>query len=459
MNFAIILVLFGQILIPPNGNSASPEPWKIGKKNFSSDTAGFASPNSVLPGENVDLFITCPKKTFTITAYRMGYYAGSEAQEYWKSQSLNCLQQSAQLIDVKTNLSESRWKVSTTLDTADFLPGFYLLKVRTEGGNQAFIPLVIRDANLTSRVVISIPTMTSLAYNSWKGASAYHGNAGFHDRARVLSFDRPFNLGFGSGKYLNYIHPLVVAAEKSGVTPAYVTDVDVATNPEMLNGASAYVSGGHDEYWTAQERSSVIDARKNGTNLIFFGANVEFWRVRLTSSPTGPNRRMEIYKSASEDPQKQDKTIHFRDTNNPESDLTGQKYNCFPARGIFTVTKPDSFIFKGTGAVKGSQYPGIIGLEVDRVAAQSSLTGPREVLASSDVTCGVKIKSTSTFIYAVAPSEAGTISVGTMRWVVRGLSSSPIVPQKTRDFVSTVTSNILLEAAQGPLGIVHPIQI
>lgn len=455
LGLLLTMALFAQILISPSGASAAMDSWKINSKNFSTDTAGFASPNSVLPGDTVDLYITCPKGTFYVSAYRMGYYDGVEAQEYWRSSAMSCVQQRAQKVDPVSYLSESNWISNTSLDTSTLPPGFYLLKIFASNGHESFIPLVVREADLTSRVVISIPTLTSLAYNSWKGASAYRGAKGFADRARVLSFDRPLSMGFGSGKYLNYVHPLLVEAEKSGVLPAYVTDVDVATIPGVLSGVAAYVSGGHDEYWSAQERGAVIKARIKGTNLLFFGANVSYWRVRLSPSPLGENRRMVIYKSAAEDPNKQESTIRFRDANNPEGDLTGEMYNCFPAQGVFTVTKPNSFIFQGSGAVKGSQYEGILGPEVDRVAPVSSKTGQRSILASSSVICGADKKSTSHFLYAVSSTGAGTISVGTMRWVTRGLTSR--VSARTRSFVSKVTTNILLEAAQGPLGARHPL--
>jgi len=451
----VVIALFAQNLLFSSAASASAELWKINSKNFSSDTAGFASPNSVLPGELVDLYVTCPKGDFTVVAYRMGYYEGSEAQEYWRSDPLECIQQSVQSNDPKTYMSESHWKVSASLDTSILDPGFYLIKIVAAGGHESFMPLVIRDVDLTSRVVISIPTLTSLAYNKWRGASAYRGEKGFVDRARVLSFDRPLSLGFGSGKYLNYVHPLVVTADKSGINPSYVTDVDVATNPGMLTGAAAYVSGGHDEYWTSEERAAVIKARSTGTNLLFFGANVAYWRVRLSASPLGANRRMEIYKSAAADPQKLDPTVRFRDSNAPEGDLTGQSYNCFPASGLFTVSKPQAFVFSGSGASLGSQYSGIIGPEVDRVAPESAKTGPRQALATSNVTCGIDKKSTSTMTYAIAPSGAGTISVGTMKWVERGLTKA--VPARTYQFVAKVTANILLEAAQGPLGARYPL--
>lgn len=453
-----LMILIGMLLmalIAPHAFSASPEEWKINRKNFSTDTAGYASPNSVVPGEQVDFYLTCPTGSFVLSAFRMGYFEGKEAEKIWSSESLPCLRQSEPVLTPQTNMSESHWKISASVDTTDFPPGFYLIKIITTMGHQSFIPLVVRENNLTSRVVISIPTLTSLAYNSWRGPSAYRGKSGFSDRARVLSFDRPMNLGFGSGKYLNYVHPLLVLTEKLGLHPAYVTDVDIASKPGILSGAAALVSGGHDEYWTVEERNSVIRARSEGTNLLFFGANVAYWRVRLAESLTGSNRRVEIYKSSVEDPKKNEKTIKFRDLKMSESDLTGQKYNCFPARGIFQVANANSFVFRDTGAQNGSQYLGITGLEVDRVASENPLTGPRQILGKSDITCGTKVKSESNFIFAVSASEAGTISVGTMRWVVRGLSSSKNVPGRTREFVRTVTSNILLEASKGPLGNFH----
>ncbi|MCX6451482.1 MAG: hypothetical protein NT174_00120, partial [Actinobacteria bacterium] len=74
LGLLVIMALFAQTLMSPSGASASTDSWKINSKNVSTDTAGFASPNSVLPGDTVDLYITCPKGTFYVSAYRMGYY-------------------------------------------------------------------------------------------------------------------------------------------------------------------------------------------------------------------------------------------------------------------------------------------------------------------------------------------------------------------------------------------------
>lgn len=432
--------------------------WAIAKKNFNLDTAGFLSPNSVRSGEQVRAFVTCSPGTFTLTAYRMGYYGGLGAQSFWSSNSLPCVRQPSQTIDPTTEMSESRWQMSAKIPTELLIPGFYLLKIVSSVGHEAFMPLVIRQDDARGRVVLAIPMMTSLAYNTWHGANAYRGKAGFQGRARVFSFDRPNDWGYGSGKYLNYVHPLLMAAERLGLNVDYVTDVDVATIPNLLRGARAYVSAGHDEYWTGGERTAVEDARSRGTNLLFFGANVAYWQTRLAPSPLGVNRVMILYKSATEDPNKTDSTIRFRDVKRPESALTGQSYNCFPASGNFTVTTPQSFIFQKTYAALGAQFPGVIGPEVDHVVTPNHFVGHTEVVAKTLTTCGWNGKklTSSNMVYGVSPSGAGTISVGTMRWVERGLTSS--VPAGTRSFVTRVTDNILIAAAAGPLGVRYPLK-
>jgi hypothetical protein len=432
--------------------------WQIGSKSFNVDTAGFLAPNSVLPGEIVRAFVTCPKGSFTLTAYRMGFYGGLGGQKYWTSNTIPCLTQTKQVIAPVTNLSESHWQESAQIPTLAFPPGVYLLKIASSVGHEAFMPLVIRQSDARGRVVFAVPTMTSLAYNHWHGASAYRGKDGFFNRARELSFDRPNDWGYGSGKYLNYVQPLVVAAERLGLNIDYVTDVDVATIPNLLQGASAYISAGHDEYWTGKERTAVETARDGGTNLLFFGANVSYWQTRLADSPLGANRHMILYKSAQEDPNKINPTVRFRDINRPESILTGQNYNCFPVSGDFTVSVPDSFIFQGTHVLRGTSFTGIIGPEVDHAVTPTGFIGQIQVVSKSIVTRGgLKKRITSSdMVYGISPSGAGTISVGTMKWVERGLTSS--VSAATRSFVSQVTENILVAAARGPLGLKYPIR-
>ncbi len=158
--------------------------WTISKTHFNIDTAGFVSPSSVQAGDIVNAYVTCPKGSFTLTAFRMGFYGGVGAKAVWSSQPTPCIKQSVQFVDPATHLSESHWKLSTQIPTKGFAPGVYLLKISSSSSHEAFMLLVIHQNSAKGRVVFAIPTMTSLAYNSWNGANAYRGKAGFNDRAR-----------------------------------------------------------------------------------------------------------------------------------------------------------------------------------------------------------------------------------------------------------------------------------
>jgi len=41
----------------------------------------------------------------------------------------------------------------------------------------------------------------------------------------------------------------------------------------------AFLSVGHDEYWSAPQRANVEAARDQGVNLAFFSANVCWWKI------------------------------------------------------------------------------------------------------------------------------------------------------------------------------------
>src|SRR5262249_61991224 len=103
--------------------------------------------------------------------------------------------------------------------------------------------------------------------------------------------------------FLTYERNVIKLAEfmtlqKGGLDLAYVTSMDIAADPRLLDGASALVSMGHDEYWTPQERANVTAARDKGVNLAFFGANALFRRTRLQSTALGADRLVVCYKTS-----------------------------------------------------------------------------------------------------------------------------------------------------------------
>ena len=388
----------------------------------------------------------------------MGYNDGAEATSVSNTTSRPCTHQPNPERQSKFVAITADWINPVSLDTTNFEPGFYLVKIWASDGTAAFMPLVIRSPSVEGAVVLSMPNMTSLAYNKWGGASAYTAQGGFDNRARKLSFSLPLQQGFGSGLYLNYIHPLLMIASSLDLKLAYVSDVDVATIPNLLKGAKSYISGGHDEYWTQEERNAVLKVRKEGTNLIFFGANVAYWRVRLVGVGAEKNPEIEIYKSQLADPDKSLPTIRFRDLGQHEETLTGLQYRCFPATGDLKVKNASSFIFENTGVSSGETFPGLLGPEVDSFIGAKHFPGKLSIIASSPVTCGYKKarNAHSEIIYGVDPSNgAATISVGTMNWVMRGLSSE--APAPSSRLAITMTENILRAANVGPIGFEHPI--
>lgn len=63
--------------------------WRIpeDRKPSASQLAAFAGRDSVLPGEPLDLYVDSRLGDFTVTAYRLGFYAGTGARQVWRSAS------------------------------------------------------------------------------------------------------------------------------------------------------------------------------------------------------------------------------------------------------------------------------------------------------------------------------------------------------------------------------------
>jgi hypothetical protein len=239
--------------------------------------------------------------------------------------------------------------------------------------------------------------------------------------------------------------------------------MDIAADPHLLDGASALVSMGHDEYWTPAERANVTAARDRGVNLAFLGANAMFRRTRLQSSPVGEARMVVCYKSDYErDPlygvHNPLVTSDWRDGPNPdpESSLLGTIYEGYPVDAPLVVTSPKSWVFAGTGVTAGDSFPHLVGVEYDRVDPGYPLPRPIEVLSHSPLTCN-GVASYGDSAYYTHPGGAGVFNCGTMRWVEALYGDQPHgIGGKTPGFVRAVTANVLRAFADGPAAARHP---
>jgi hypothetical protein len=255
--------------------------------------------------------------------------------------------------------------------------------------------------------------------------------------------------------------PVVVAAERWHLPVAYYTYIDLDQRPNALAGASAYVSMGHDEYWTQTMRNRVAAARKAGTNLAFLGANTMYWRVRLSHA----DRVMTGYRTdPARDPDLVRRPAHvtgeFRGpaVAEPESRVTGMDYECFPVDAPYQVVSPKWWGFAGTHVHPGTSFPHLVGIEADHVNPGPDTPKRLQVLSDASYTCNGQPTSAQS-VYYTSPSGAGVFNAGTLRWTCaldHGQCNIYRLHRRTVRFVRRVTHTVLSTFARGPAAYLQP---
>jgi hypothetical protein len=443
--------------------------WRIPTSRVASDDelSGYADEVSVTSGDTFRLFVSLSAGDVTVRAYRLGWYQGDGARLVWSSDPLPARVQPKPQLE-GGNMVVARWRPSVTVPTDGWPDGTYLLLLEGHGGaadgKGKYVPITVRSSSTEGRLVLLNAVTTYQAYNTWGGYSLYQGPAGARgDRALRVSFDRPYD-GNGAVKLFSYELGVIQLAERLGLPLAYATSLDIDRRPQLLDGATGLVSMGHDEYWSPGMRRSVEKARDAGTNLAFLGANAVYWRVRFEPDGSGgEDREMVGYRSSSNaDPvqDSRDTTAMWRQRpqSSPENSLTGQLYECFPAQGPLVVTEPDFFLFRGTGAMAGESYPGLVGTEIDRAYPIAGTPENLQVIAHSPVSCANRGLTHSDMTYYTTDSGAGVVNTGTMLWVraLLGLSGKHGIDERSVRFATTVTENLLEAMAAGPMGRDHP---
>src|SRR5215470_3432259 len=355
---------------------------------------GYAGQCSVLPGEPITLYVSTTSRSFTVKAFRMGWYHGDLARLVWRSKTVAGHKQSKPTLIKPANTVETHWEPALTVPTGDWPECSYLLLLDSEDGPQRFVPVTVRSARTAGKTVIKNGVATWQAYNTWGGHDLYNGPGGIADytnRSLAVSLDRPYDQN-GAYMFLFHERKLIALAERLGMPLAYVTGMDIEHEPRLLDGASALFSLGHDEYWSPPERANVTAARNKGVNLAFLGANCCFRRTRLA----------------------------------------------------------------GTGVRKGTRFRGLVGIEYDRVNPDSPVEGPIEILSHSPLTCR-GVNSYSDSAYYTHSSGAGVFNTGTMRWVASfGGWYRYGLDRHTARFTQRVTRNVLHAFADGPAAAKYP---
>jgi hypothetical protein len=77
--------------------------------------------------------------------------------------------------------------------------------------------------------------------------------------------------------------------ERNGYDVSYFTNVDSARNGTLIKNHKVFLTAGHDEYWSAEQRSNITAARDAGVSLAFFSGNDDYWKTRWAASTAGPS--------------------------------------------------------------------------------------------------------------------------------------------------------------------------
>ncbi|WP_309238604.1 N,N-dimethylformamidase beta subunit family domain-containing protein [Actinoplanes aureus] len=298
---------------------------------------GFSTQISVNVGEPVNFKIKSSAASYRLDIYRMGYYGGSGARLITSVNPVGRQTQPDCLSDPGTGLVDcGNWAVSASWPVpSSAVSGIYFARlVRTDGtAGASHIVFVVRDDARRSDVVFQTSDSTWQAYNKYGGNSLYAGSPA--GRAYKVSYNRPITTrGTGAEDFVfNAEYPMVRWLEANGYDVSYIAGVDADRDGARLRNHKAFLSVGHDEYWSGPQRANVEAARDAGVNLAFFSGNEVFWKTRWENS----YRTMVCYKETHANG-KIDPTAAWTGTwrdprfsppadgNRPENALTGTSF-------------------------------------------------------------------------------------------------------------------------------------
>ena len=453
--------------------------WKITSLATNNEIASYGDATSINKGQALNLKISLAQAgQYTLSVYRLGYYGGMGGRLVITVPGLHGVPQAAPIMtNTHAKLIECEWQTSYTLQTdTDWVTGLYLAKLtdaRTD--KQTYVPFVVRDDNRPADLGFLNAVTTAQAYNTYGGHSVYDASSVGGQRAYQVSFDRPYavdNLGltntdgYNCNNMLTWEYNMARWLESQGYDVSYFTNLDVGTNPLQLYSQKIFLSIGHDEYWSMDERNNIEQARDNGINLAFFSANTAYWQVRFAPSSSGQaNRVITIYKDGSgigtdtaidpitpTNPDAATTLFRSPEVNRPENALLGVGY-VSDHGGIysgydFVVSNASDLYYAHTGLKDGDKLRGLVGYEWDALLNNGSTPPGLVVLSQSPVQANSILPplppgtnpNISNAVRYTAASGAKVFSTGSIQWVW-GLDNAWVTnPRVESDWLSRMKS-------------------
>jgi hypothetical protein len=341
---------------------------------------GFVSRASVRAGDKLDFFVSSePESPVVIDLYRLGYYQGKGGRFLRRLGPIPGRTQPTPPVG-EERLRECRWEPSVTLEIPnDWVSGVYLGKLSAlKHRYQSYVIFIVRD-DRSADFVFQCSDNTWQAYNKWPDNFSLYTNDRKDGKILVsgvkVSYDRPYGkyvqifdnpLSQGSGEFLLWEFPLAYWMEQHGYDVTYCSNTDVHLDVKCLTRAKAFLSVGHDEYWSRQQFDHVLAAVKAGVNVAFLSGNTCCF-VAPFSASSGKVANRIITRAGRYGGIRPKEQIYMADlpvdAPNEATLIGAQTVSPFNGSGDWIVTRPEHWIFAGTKMKKGDRIPGLVGWE------------------------------------------------------------------------------------------------
>ncbi|MBS2537083.1 hypothetical protein KGQ20_30435 [Catenulispora sp. NF23] len=404
---------------------------------------GFASATAVAPGESVDFHIDVAEpREVVVEIYRVGAYGEHRTALLGSSEPVAVVPQPGPVTDPETGMVSCLWEPAWRLNVpADWKSGAYLAVLRAKGSADGaegeegtdsatsaaganYVPFVVRNLRRRTSWLVVVPFACYQAYNMYpfdnaRGKNLYYGFDANGEqssklRASSVSFRRPYELT-GMPREAERVHDFVVWAERQGYDMEYAASADLNEGRVDPLNYKGLIFPGHDEYWSAGMRKTLVKALDSGVSTVFLQANNVYWHVRYEGST------ITCFKSR-QDPVKTKRpgqTVMWRDLRLPEQELLGAQYiSLVKGDAPLVVTNADHWFWQAAGVSAGDTFPGLVGGEADSVQDKYQKAEGTEftILARSAYTDGADGTREQQTVLHRKPSGAWVFDAGTFFW-------------------------------------------
>src|SRR5262245_8859181 len=404
---------------------------------------GYCARTSVRAGDLLAVMVsTNPPSPLILDVYRLGYYQGKGGRRVARLGPFAGAVQPEAKIGVE-RLRECQWEPSLRLSIGkDWPSGVYLGKLTAEvEGLQSYIVFIVRDDRACDFLFQGSDT-TWCAYNRWPDHWSLYDDgttdeSGWYTGPGVSAgWDRPYGkyrqvvdapLSLGSGEFLRWEFPVAYWMEKEGYDVSYISNVDTHADAAGLRRAKAFLSVGHDEYWSLDMFQNVKAAIDGGVHAAFFSGNAVDGVVAMLPNSAGvPHRAISRIGKFGGDRERR-RAQQFAGKwkqHGPDPRLLMGARTTEPANGgaDWMVVREGHWLFAGTGLKNGDKIPGLVGWEHHGEPAD---TPGLEVLARGPVFSRGRPQNTEyTAVMFRAPKGNLVFNAATIWWA-DGLSAPP----------------------------------